>query len=117
MSAVRRKIRRLERYRAKVKVKRTPETPGRGRADVRAGKAVNIQAALAQKKKSGKAAREFDNQDAAKLQDLLTAARKELFTLRFRHATRQLGSTASIPATKRRIARILTLIRQKEVGA
>ncbi|MDR2488635.1 MAG: 50S ribosomal protein L29 [Desulfovibrio sp.] len=77
---------------------------------------MNIRAALALKKKSGKAAREFDNLDMDKLKNMLEETRKELFTLRFRHATRQLGSTASIPAAKRRIARILTLIRQKEVG-
>jgi large subunit ribosomal protein L29 len=117
MSAVKRTIRRLERYRAKAKGKSIPEPQGRGKADARAGKAINIKAALAQKKKSGKPAREFDNLDLAALQARLEETRKELFNLRFRHATRQLESTAAIPAAKRRIARILTLIKQKEVGA
>ena len=43
--------------------------------------------------------------------------RKELFDLRFKHATGQLQNVAAIPATKRQIARILTLIGQKDLGA
>ena len=116
MSAVKRKVRRLERYRAKVKGKRIPESQGRGKADLRVAKAVNIKAALALKKTSGKLAREFDNLALAALKDKLEETRKELFNLRFKHATRQLESTAAISVAKRRIARILTLIKQKEVG-
>ena len=117
MSAVKRKIRHLERYRAKIKRKRIAEPVGRGKADARAGKAVNIKAALAQKKKSGKLAREFDKLSADALATKLAETRVELFNLRFKHATRQLESTAALSAAKRRIARILTLIKQKEVGA
>ncbi|MDR0339032.1 MAG: 50S ribosomal protein L29 [Desulfovibrio sp.] len=72
---------------------------------------------LARKKVSGKAVREFDGKDAAGLQTELADARKELFNLRFRHATGQLQEVADLAATRRRIARLLTLIRQKEVGA
>ncbi len=39
--------------------------------------------------------------------------RKELFDLRFKHATAQLQKTASLPATKRSIARILTILKEK----
>ena len=117
MSAVKRKVRHLERYRAKIKTKRIPQPEGRGKADSRAATEVNIRAALVQKKVSGKLSREFDNLGATELSGKLEEARKELFNLRFKHATGQLEDVASIPATKRRIARILTLIKQKEVGA
>ena len=36
--------------------------------------------------------------------------RKQLFDLRFQHATAQLEKTASIPATKKDIARVLTAL-------
>ena len=38
---------------------------------------------------------------------------QELMGLRFRHATGQLEKTAEIPAKKRSIARILTLLKEK----
>ena len=117
MSAIKRKVHRLERHRAKIKGKSIPELEGKGKAESRAAKVVNIQAAVALKKRSGKLTREFDNLDVAALKARLEETRKELFNLRFKHATRQLESTAAIPATKRRVARILTLIKQKDVGA
>lgn len=117
MSSVKRMIRHRERYRAKIQRKSIPEPQGRGKADVRAAKAVNIKDALALKKKSGKLAREFDSLDLAALKAKLEESRKELFNLRFKHVTRQLESTAAMPAARRRVARILTLIKQKEVGA
>ena len=117
MSSVTRKPHRLERHRAKLKAKTTPELQGKGKADVRAAKVVSIQAALAQKKKSSKLVRDLDSLGVAELNKKLDEARKELFNMRFKHATAQLESVASIPATKRQIARILTLIKQKEVGA
>ena len=47
------------------------------------------------------------------LQEKLTASRQEIFNLRFQHATAQLEKTASIPATKKDIARILTVMAEK----
>ena len=117
MSALKRKVHRLERHRAKIKGKTIAEPQGRGKAEARAGKVINLQASLALKKKSGKRVREFDNLDVAGLKAKLEETRKELFNLRFKHATRQLESTATIPAAKRRVACVLTLIKQKEVGA
>lgn len=55
--------------------------------------------------------------DAAALADKLAELRKELFTLRFQHATAQLENTQRIPAVKKVIARILTIKRQRELGA
>ena len=44
----------------------------------------------------------------------LVEQRKELFNLRFQHATAQLEKTATIPATRKSIARILTILKEKE---
>ena len=117
MSAVKRKVRHLERYRAKVKVKSIPQPEGRGKSDARKGTAVNLLAAIALKKKSGKGVAEFDSMNADALQTALADARKELFNLRFRHATGQLDRVSELSAYRKRIARILTLIKQQEVGA
>ncbi|MCK9239744.1 50S ribosomal protein L29 [Desulfocurvus sp.] len=51
------------------------------------------------------------------LNEKLSAYRQELFNLRFQHATAQLENTQRIPAVKKNIARILTVLRTKEVGA
>jgi large subunit ribosomal protein L29 len=40
--------------------------------------------------------------------------REELFNFRFQHATRQLENTARIPQVKREIARVLTILRERE---
>lgn len=108
---------RLERFRAKVKVKTSPEAQGQGSALAREATEANLKLALAQKKKSGKAVAELEKLDVAGLQNKLSEARLELFNLRFKQATSQLQDTASIRNTKRDIARILTLIKQKEVRA
>jgi large subunit ribosomal protein L29 len=62
---------------------------------------------------------------AAELQDLtdtelaehLTTARRELFGLRFQHATGELDNTAGLRAAKKEIARTLTVVRQREIDA
>lgn len=46
----------------------------------------------------------------------LEEAHEELFNLRFRLATRQLGNHREIPAVKSRIARIKTILRERELG-
>ena len=46
----------------------------------------------------------------------LEEANEELFNLRFRLATRQLGNHREIPRLKRRIARIKTILRERELG-
>jgi large subunit ribosomal protein L29 len=47
----------------------------------------------------------------------LKEAREELFNLRFRLATRQLGNHREIPRVKKRIARIKTILRERELGS
>ena len=46
----------------------------------------------------------------------LEEAHEELFNLRFRLATRQLGNHREIPRVKRRIARMKTILRERELG-
>ncbi len=50
---------------------------------------------------------------AAELNDELTAAKKELFNLRFQNATNQLDNTSRIKEVRKNIARISTVIAQK----
>lgn len=42
--------------------------------------------------------------------------KKELYNLRFQHAIGQLSNTARITEVRRTIARILTIMREKETG-
>ncbi|MBT8212985.1 MAG: 50S ribosomal protein L29 [Acidimicrobiia bacterium] len=51
------------------------------------------------------------------LRGMLGEAKEELFNLRFQLATNQLDNTAQIPAVKRDIARIRTVMRQQELTA
>ena len=46
----------------------------------------------------------------------LEEARDELFRLRFRLATRQLVNHREIPKIKKKIARIETILRERELG-
>lgn len=117
MSSVKRKVRKLERHRAKVKIKSVPEVQGKGKADARASRDVNLRTALVLKKESGKAVREFETLSVDELRDRLGEVRKELFNLRFKHATGQLERVSDLSVYRRQVARILTLMKQKEVGA
>lgn len=47
----------------------------------------------------------------------LEAARRELFDLRFRAATKQLVNHREIPRVRRRIARMKTILRERELAA
>ena len=51
------------------------------------------------------------------LNEELTAAKKELFNLRFQNATNQLDNTSRIKEVRRNIARIQTVITQKAAAA
>jgi large subunit ribosomal protein L29 len=50
---------------------------------------------------------------ATELNDELVAAKKELFNLRFQNATNQLDNTSRIKEVRKNIARIKTVIVQK----
>jgi len=53
--------------------------------------------------------------DDAVLTDALRTARRELFGLRFQHATGELENTARLRQAKRDVARALTVIRQRGI--
>lgn len=53
----------------------------------------------------------------AELKEKLGAFRKELFDLRFQHTSAQLENTQRLPVVRRTIARIMTIMREKESGA
>ncbi|QDZ14965.1 50S ribosomal protein L29 [Humibacter ginsenosidimutans] len=59
---------------------------------------------------------ELDTFDDEKLVDELKKAKEELFNLRFQSATGQLESHGRLRAVKRDIARIYTVIRERELG-
>lgn len=61
-------------------------------------------------------ARELRRYDTATLIRMLAEARREFFNLRFQQATRQLDNPAKIGQVKRRIARILTILRERELA-
>ncbi len=48
------------------------------------------------------------------LKEKLVALKKDLFLLRMQHATNQLDNPLKIAETKRDIARVMTMIREKE---
>lgn len=68
-------------------------------------------------KKGNKAFSELAALDASSLAKELEEAYRQLFTLRLQMATRQLQDVKAIGKTKRRIARIKTLQRRRELAA
>ena len=52
----------------------------------------------------------------AELQKKLEEAHQELFNLRFKLATKQLVNHRELPKTRKEIARINTIIRERELG-
>lgn len=59
---------------------------------------------------------ELDTYEDERLIDELKKAKEELFNLRFQSATGQLESHGRLRAVKRDIARIYTVIRERELG-
>ena len=59
---------------------------------------------------------ELDTFEDERLVDELKKAKEELFNLRFQAATGQLESHGRLKAVKRDIARIYTVIRERELG-
>ncbi|MBC7261226.1 MAG: 50S ribosomal protein L29 [Chloroflexi bacterium] len=53
----------------------------------------------------------------AELNQKLHEAYQELFNLRFRHATKQLENTSRIRIVRRDIARIRTILRERQLQA
>ena len=67
--------------------------------------------------KTNKYVEDLQAKSAAALAEDLVAAKKEHFNLRFQNATNQLDNTARIKEVRRNIARIQTVITQKQKEA
>ncbi|MCA1729611.1 MAG: 50S ribosomal protein L29 [Actinobacteria bacterium] len=52
--------------------------------------------------------------DVEELQQRVAQTRRELFNLRFQHATGQLENTGQIKEVRKNIARLLTVLNQKQ---
>ena len=66
--------------------------------------------------KSKKYTDDLVNKTPEELNEALVTAKKELFNLRLRNAANQLDNTSAISATRKNIARIATVITQKQKG-
>ena len=62
-------------------------------------------------------AKEIRDMTPAELESKLADLKKDLFTLRMQHATNQLDNPKKIEAVKKDIARIKTILREKEISA
>ena len=60
--------------------------------------------------------KELRDQSSEKLAEKLQELKKDLFMLRMQHATNQLDNPMQIAAVKKDIARIKTIIREKETN-
>ncbi len=60
---------------------------------------------------------EYRNMDIEELENRLNESRQELFNLRFQLVTGQLDNTARIGMLRRQVARIETLLREREIQA
>ncbi len=63
--------------------------------------------------KTNKYVEDLQAKSVTELAEELTAAKKELFNLRFQNATNQLDNTSRIKEVRKNIARIQTVITQK----
>ena len=64
--------------------------------------------------KTSKYLEDLSTQSADELNAQLVEAKKELFNLRFQNATNQLDNTGRIKEVRKNIARIQTIITQKQ---
>ena len=60
-------------------------------------------------------ANEVRKMSASELEAKLTDLKKDLFTLRMQHATNQLDNPVKISLVKKDIARVQTIIREKQL--
>ena len=62
-------------------------------------------------------AAELKKLSVSELEDKLKELKTELFNLRFQHAINQLDNPQKIVETRKTIARLMTVIREKEIQA
>jgi large subunit ribosomal protein L29 len=58
---------------------------------------------------------EIRDKSIVELNEELVALKEELFKLRFQHATNQLENPMKLVAVKRNIARVKTILREREI--
>jgi large subunit ribosomal protein L29 len=58
---------------------------------------------------------ELRDMSDGELYEHLQTARRDLFGLRFQHATGELDNTAGLKRAKREIARALTIVRERQI--
>ena len=66
---------------------------------------------------ANRAAQDLRDTDDAELRTRLTEAKQELFNLRFQNVTGRLDNTSRLGAVRKDIARINTLLREREIAA
>jgi len=59
----------------------------------------------------------YRDMSVSDLEKKVAELKEELFNLRFQHATNQLENPLRIPETKKEIALVLTILREKELKA
>jgi len=62
-------------------------------------------------------ARELKEMSEAELRQKEKEVTEELFNLKFQHATGQLENTQRLPQVRKDLARVKTVLRQKEIAA
>jgi large subunit ribosomal protein L29 len=60
---------------------------------------------------------ELRDMSDTELQEHIRTARRELFGLRFQHATGELDNTSRLNLAKREVARVLTILHEREINA
>ncbi len=60
--------------------------------------------------------KEIRDMSAGELNQKVASLKEELFNLRFQHATGQLENPMRIVETRKTIARLLTVLREKEIA-
>ena len=66
--------------------------------------------------KLGTSAHELDDMNATDLEAKLREAKEELFNLRFQAATGQLDNNRRLRTVRQEIARVYTVLRERELG-
>ena len=62
-------------------------------------------------------AQEIRAMGEAELVESIETARKEMFNLRFQKATGQLADTSRVRQVRRELARLMTIVREREIWA
>ena len=60
-------------------------------------------------------AKELRDLSSDEIEEQIKTARKDIFGLRFQHATGELENTAGLKAAKRELARVLTVARERGI--